>query len=162
MFSVEVSNCGKFAILDVRKDCDDLGLIYHTDLEGKDLKGLLEFKPAITEWLGGFSYIHNNESTFFFKTNYKAPKSRVIAIDMNNINLQNPTESMQDVIPEHATNVLNDAHCVNGKIVAFCLENASDKIKVFDFAVPANQVSEIKIYFIILYKSISIMESKSQ
>jgi len=34
MFSVEVSNCGGYLILDTRKDCDDLGLISYAKTEG--------------------------------------------------------------------------------------------------------------------------------
>jgi len=48
---------------------------------------------------------------------------------------------MQDVIPEHPTIVLNDAECINGNIVAYQLENASDRMRVYDFATPANQLS---------------------
>lgn len=49
------------------------------------------------------------------------------------------------MIPEHASNVLNEAECVNGMIVAYYLEHASDKMRVFDIAIPANEKTEIKL-----------------
>ena len=142
MFSIEVTNDGKYLILDTRKDCDDLGLIGYTDITGNALTGKLEFTPIISEWIGGFSYIHNVGSKMYFKTNYKAAKSRVVMIDFAKpIDKANISASLQDVIPEHAKNVLNEAECINGLIVAYYLENASDKMTVFDLAAPANIVN---------------------
>jgi len=129
MFSVSVTADGKYAILDTRKDCDDLGLVAYADISGNSLDGKIEFTSIINEWIGGFSYIHNIGSIFYFKTNYKAAKSRVISI-----NIEKPAEwDLIDVIPEHDKNVLQNAECINGKIVAYYLESASDKMKVFEY-----------------------------
>ncbi len=128
MFSIGVTFDGQYALLYTNKDCDDLCMVSFIDLTDNPLNGKLEFKPLITEWLGGFTRVHNIGSKVFFKTNYKAPKSKVIMIDLDNFNLENPSESMQDVLPEHARNVLNDVECYNGMLVAFYLEDASDKI----------------------------------
>ena len=142
MFGVEVTNDGKYLILDTRKDCDDLGLIGYTDITGNALTGKLEFTPLINEWIGGFSYLHNVGSQMYFKTNFKATRSRVIMIDVEQpINNADINASMHDVIPEHAKNVLNEAECINGLILAYYLENASDKMTVFDLATPANEVN---------------------
>jgi len=40
MYGAHVSNCGKYLLLDTRKDCDDLGLVSFTSLEGVEIKGL--------------------------------------------------------------------------------------------------------------------------
>lgn len=84
MFSAEVSNDGKYLILDTRKDCDDLGLVSYADISGSSFDSKIEFTPVITEWIGGFSYIHNIGSIFYFKTNCKAAKSKIISINIEN------------------------------------------------------------------------------
>ena len=121
MFDVEVTNDGKYAVLSTRKDCDDLNKVAFADLTTEahsKLDGKLEFTPLIDEWLGGFSYLHNVGSKFYFKTNYQAPRSRVIMIDTANFDAANITASMQVVVPEHERNVLESADCGNGMIVA--------------------------------------------
>ena len=40
---------------------------------------------------------------------------------------------------------MSDADCCNGKIVAYYLEDASDRVKVFDFSTPANHLTDIKL-----------------
>jgi prolyl oligopeptidase len=41
MFAANVSNCGKYLMLDTRKDCDDLGLVSYASLDGVAIDGLL-------------------------------------------------------------------------------------------------------------------------
>lgn len=53
----EVSNDGKYLILDTRKDTDELGLIKFADISEDPLTAKIEFKPLINKWIGGFSYI---------------------------------------------------------------------------------------------------------
>jgi prolyl oligopeptidase len=84
MFSAEVSNDGKYLILDTRKDCDDLGLVSYADISQSNLDAQIEFIPVITEWIGGFSYLHNIGPIFYFKTNYQAAKSKIISINIEN------------------------------------------------------------------------------
>ena len=43
-----------------------------------------------------------------------------------------------------ADGVLDAARCCNDKIIAAYIENASEKLKVFDFNSPANMLTEIK------------------
>jgi prolyl oligopeptidase len=102
MFGAYTTNDGKYLMMDTRKDCDDLGLVSYADITGCKFDSKIEFKPLISEWLGGFSYIHNIGSQFYFKTNYKASKSRVITMDLGSP----AQESWVDVIPEHEQNVL--------------------------------------------------------
>jgi prolyl oligopeptidase len=97
MFGIDITEDGKYALLETRKDCDDLGLVAYADISGNPLTGKVEFTPIIKEWIGGFNLMYNIGSIFYFKTNYKAPKSKVISI-----NIENPAEeNWVDVIPEH-------------------------------------------------------------
>jgi prolyl oligopeptidase len=82
MFDAEVSNCGKYVFLGVRRDCNDINLLFYADLTNENLDKEIVFQPLISEWLGGYEYIHNEGTKVFFKTNYKAPKSKIVAIDL--------------------------------------------------------------------------------
>ena len=52
---------------------------------------------------------------------------------------------MVDILPEHESNVLKLAFCCNGKIVANYLQDASDRIHVYDFNTPVNLLTEIQL-----------------
>ena len=99
MFDCSVTHDGKYLMLSTRKDCDDIELLSIAELAdpSSQNKGLIEFTPLIKDWFGGFSYIHNIGSKFYFKTNFKAPRSRVICIDL----AKPEQEAWTEVIPEH-------------------------------------------------------------
>lgn len=134
MFDASVTNDGKYLLLDIRKDCDDLGLLSYADLDQNvALDKEIVFTPLITEWLGGFSYVHNSGSKGYFKTNYKASRSRVLCIDF-----ENPAEpNWVEVLPEDPVNVLQDAECMNGQIMATYLQAATERLKAYNFSHPA-------------------------
>ena len=86
MFDAEVTNDGKTVLIGVRKDCNAINLLYTVDLtidKNKDINGLFEPVKVINDWIGEFSYLQNHANHFYFKTNYKAPKSKVIKIDLD-------------------------------------------------------------------------------
>lgn len=76
---------------------------------------------------------------FYFKSNYQAQKSKVIKIDIDNPDIAN----WADVIPENEC-VLDSVLCCNDKLVTIYIENASEKMRVFDFNTPANLLTEIE------------------
>lgn len=85
MFITEVSNDGKHLMIYTTKNTDDIQLMDIADIsEGipKYEDANLNFVKIVPEWIAGFQYIHNIDSYFYFKTNYNAPLSRVIMIDI--------------------------------------------------------------------------------
>lgn len=87
MFITEVSNDGKNLIVYTTKNADDTVLMSIADISGgipREGEVKLEFKNVVPEWIGGFQYIHNIGSHFYFKTNYLATKGRIIMIDIGN------------------------------------------------------------------------------
>lgn len=71
MFSTVVSNDGNYLILDTRKNTDDINLVSYAELNPEnEINGPLNFKPLISSWISGFSYIHNIGNEIYFKTNY--------------------------------------------------------------------------------------------
>lgn len=141
MFHAEVSNDGEHLLLSVRRDTNEINLVYHCDLKDENNAKLdqeLKFTPVIPDWIGGFDYIHNEGRKVYFKTNHKAPKSKIIALDLD-------SQEQTVVLAEHKSNVLQYAICIDGKLVVSNLEDASDKMKIYDFAEPANLLHEVKL-----------------
>jgi prolyl oligopeptidase len=84
MFSVQVTHDGEYLLMSTRKDCDDLELLSFAKVgECGGFHDKVKFTPLISEWIGGFTYIHNTGSTFYFITNFEAPRKKVIAINLD-------------------------------------------------------------------------------
>jgi prolyl oligopeptidase len=83
-------------------------LVSYADLKdpkNAELKGRIEFKPLIKDWIGSFNYIQNEGTKFFFSTTYNAPRGKVISID-----LENPSKDKWiDVISEPENRVVVDS-----------------------------------------------------
>jgi hypothetical protein len=54
----------------------------------------LKFTPVIVDWIGEFDYIHNDGRKIYFKTNFKAPRTKIIALDLD-------SQEQTDVLAEH-------------------------------------------------------------
>lgn len=142
MFGATVTNDGKYVLIGARKDTNHINLLYYVDLtldENKEIKGLFKPTALVDDWIGEFAYLQNHGSNFFFKSNFEASKSKVIKIDLASPDKAN----WCDVIPQ-AEGVLDAARCCNDKIVTAYIENASEKLRVFDLNSPANMLNEIK------------------
>jgi prolyl oligopeptidase len=75
-----------------------------------------------------FDPIDNNGEWILIKTNYKAPNSRVIAVNPNH-----PEESAwKEIIPEDKKDVLQSANIIGGKLLTNWLHDASSKVKFYD------------------------------
>ncbi len=72
--------------------------------------------------------IDNDGDWVFVKTNFKAPKSRIIAV-----NLSMPDEkNWKEIIPEDKYAVLQGAGFIGEKLVTTWLHNAASKVKFYD------------------------------
>ena len=101
---------GKYLMLQTSKSAADVNLRHYADLTGISLTQPLEFKPIVGDWIGGFSFIHNIGTKFFFKTSFNAPLGKVIAIDIT----QPAQENWKDVIPEGSMcSQVSDALTIN-------------------------------------------------
>ncbi|XP_055907432.1 prolyl endopeptidase [Eupeodes corollae] len=105
-----VTDCGKYVILSIVKDCRD-NILYYADLEkAGEIKSKLEIHEIITKFESDYDVITNTGSKIFLRTNKNAPNYRVICID-----LENPAEeNWTTLIPEHEKDVLDSVMCVDG------------------------------------------------
>ena len=95
----------------------------------KDLqKANSGFIKIVDNFEKDWSMVDNDGEWIFVKTNYKAPKSRIIAI-----NLSQPDEkNWKEIVPEDKNAVLQGAGFIGEKLVTTWLHNASSKVKFYD------------------------------
>jgi prolyl oligopeptidase len=98
----------------------------HTEVYYQDLRTNSPIKPIVTDVVARFQGLVGGD-TLFVRTNWKAPKNRVLAIG-----LRNPArENWKEVIPE-GSSVMDSLALAGGRLVVTYNENASSRIQVFD------------------------------
>ena len=63
------------------------------------LDSKIQFRPVVNSFVGKFSMIYNEGTKFYFNTDYKAPRHRVIMIDIKDLNPDKWEDSIVEVIP---------------------------------------------------------------
>jgi len=134
MVSSHVSHDGNYLIITISEGSDGKILMNYADLsikENKDLSKKLEVKPIVSEWIATYDYVHNIGKTFYIQTDYKAPLNKIVKFD-----IEKPAfENWVDVVPESENKVLQSVSSMkNGTVMLITyLENASEKVKIYDF-----------------------------
>jgi prolyl oligopeptidase len=121
-FGASVSEDGRWLVITVWKGTDDRYMVYYKDLT--------EPYGIPIQLIGGFdheySFLGNDGRVFYFKTNFEAPRGRVIAIDT-----QRPeTEHWKELIPE-AEETLDGVSLVGNLFFADYLKDAKSQVKLF-------------------------------
>ncbi|KAL5292418.1 PREP.2 family protein [Megaselia abdita] len=120
-----VSDCGKYVVLCIVKDCRD-NIVYYSELDG-EIKGKLNVKKVVEKFEADYEFIANNGSKFYFRTNKNAPNYRIVEIDF-----ENPAEeNWKTVLQEHEKDVLDWAVCVNqDKVLVGYIHDVKSLLKV--------------------------------
>lgn len=133
-FSGGVTEDGKYLIISVWVGSDSKNLVFYKDLTNPQA----EVVELIKEFEADYSFVDNDDSLFYFRTDLNAPRGRVIGIDA-----QKPApENWQEIIPQSAE-TLEDAGILNNQFVVDYLQDAHTQIKVFDLA--GNFVREVEL-----------------
>jgi prolyl oligopeptidase len=97
--------------------------LYYQDLSRNEV----DFTPIIETFDHDFEVIGTTRGSFLVLTNYKAPRQRVVRI-----NITRPEERYwEEIIPE-SEDILREVHLFNNKLAAHYLHNVSSQVKVFD------------------------------
>ncbi|NEP32988.1 MULTISPECIES: prolyl oligopeptidase family serine peptidase [unclassified Moorena] len=122
-FSGQVTEDGNYLIITVFLGTDPKNLVFYKNLQDPDSPVV----ELINEFDASYSFIGNDQSVFWFRTDLDAPRSRVIAIDTNH-----PDQAQwQEVIPQ-ADETLEGVSLLNNQFVADYLKDAHSSIKIFD------------------------------
>lgn len=123
MFGGGVTEDGRYLIISVSESTDPKNLVFYKDLQTPD-SSVVEL---ISEFEANYSFIDNDSSIFWFRTDLDAPRGRVIAIDINNP----AKESWQEIIPQ-TSETLEAVGLLNNQFVVDYLKDARSSIKIFN------------------------------
>lgn len=112
----------RYLILNVWKGTENKSRIYYKDLETDS-----EFIKLLAKDDAKYSFIGNDAKTFYFITNFNAPKEKIIALDLDNPSVNR----WINVIPEQE-DVLAFGSIINRQFVVCYLHNAYYEMKIFD------------------------------
>ncbi len=122
-FSTDVSEDGRWLVITVWKGTDDKYQVYYKDLAepyGMPIQLIGNFDQDCT-------FVGNEGTLFYFKTDLKAPKKRVIAIDVKHPE----PEHWKEILPE-TKNVLTDVGLVGNLFIAHYLQDAKTQIRIHE------------------------------
>ncbi len=122
-FSTDVSEDGRWLVITVWKGTDDKYQVYYKDLTepyGMPIQLIGNFDQDYT-------FVGNEGTVFYFKTDLKAPKKRVIAIDVTHPE----PENWKEILPE-TENVLTDVGLVGNLFIAHYLQDAKTQIRIHE------------------------------
>lgn len=121
-FSVQITADDKYMIMYVTESSSGNGLYFkETDASNSDMVKL------VTHFDNDYGVVGHFNGKLYIKTDYKAPKYRLIAVDP-----ENPAEeNWEEVIPENE-NVLQSVSAVGHKLIVRYMKDAHTEVKVFD------------------------------
>jgi prolyl oligopeptidase len=122
-FGGGVTEDGHYLVISVWLGTDSKNLFFYKDLTNQNA----EVVELIKEFEANYSFIDNDDTVFYFRTDLDAPRAKVIAIDS-----KNPEKSAwQEIIPE-AVETLESVGILNNQFVADYLKDAHSQVKIFD------------------------------
>lgn len=119
-FAAGVTEDGNYLIISVWKGTDSKNLVFYQDLT-QPQSPVVEL---IDTFNASYSFLGNEGSIFWFRTDHDAPRGRVVAIDSTQ------PETWQEIIPQ-APETLENISLLNNQFVANYLKDAHTVIKIF-------------------------------
>lgn len=119
-FNPILSDDFRYLLLNVWKGTENKSRIYYKNLQEDG-----EFVKLLANDDAQYTFIGNEGTTFFFITNFQAPKEKIIAIDLDNPSNDNWT----DIVPEQE-DVLSFGQIINRQFVVGYLHNAYYEMKI--------------------------------
>jgi prolyl oligopeptidase len=120
----QVTDDGNYLVINISQGTDQRNRVYVKDLT----RANSQVMPLLDAFDASYSFIDNNGTTFYFRTNNEAPKYRVIAVDVRRSQPSNWTT----VIAE-GESVLTGITVVANRMVASYLTDARSEILIYGF-----------------------------
>ncbi|KAI0557945.1 Prolyl oligopeptidase [Gracilaria domingensis] len=149
LYGVSITFDGQYLLVTSHDDCSPKNQVWVVNLTnslGNEAGGMR--KVIDQSYNAQFLYIGNNEDVFFFNTNWKAPKNRIIQMKIDET-----LEHCTELIAEHSNKVLSEAMVVNyDQLVLKYMEDAYDKLSIHNlksgghlFDVPLPDIGSVSI-----------------
>lgn len=121
-FGGSVTDDGRYLIISVWRGTDPKNMVFYKDLAKPDAPVV----ELIREFEADFAFIDNDGPVFWFRTDLKAPRGRIIAIDTR----KPQRERWLEIVPQSEA-TLQHANILGGKLVVNFLQDARSVVKVF-------------------------------
>ncbi len=122
-FTPFITEDGKYLVLNVEFGTDPKNWVYYREVESKS-----PFIKLLDKADANYTFVNNLDTLFYFRTDLDAPRVKVIQI-----NIKNPDpKNWKEVIPQ-ASEVLSDARMVDDQLVVVSMQDAHDKLKLYNF-----------------------------
>ncbi|MDQ6912182.1 MAG: prolyl oligopeptidase family serine peptidase [Verrucomicrobiota bacterium] len=121
LFTPQVTDDGAYLIINVSHGTDPKNQIFYKDLRAPDatVVELLNKEDA------QYEFLDNDGGTFWFRTNLKAPRARIIAIDTTN------SGEIKELVAE-SPDKLETVSVVGDRFIANYLKDAHSLVRLFD------------------------------
>jgi prolyl oligopeptidase len=125
-FGGSVTEDGRYLIINVWQGTSPKNLLFYKDLKTKDAKVV----ELVKDFEASYSFIGNDGGIFYFRTDLKAPRGRVIAIHTEKPEKTN----WQELVAESTDTIDGESGVsfVNDQFIVPYLKDARSNIKVFD------------------------------
>ncbi len=122
-FNGGVSEDGSYLIVSIWKGTDDNNMLLYKrlDVEGGEVATLIGDFESVYQFLG------NDGPVFYFKTTFRAPRGRIIAIDTRNAE----PEHWNEVVPQ-SESTIEAVSWVGESFIVSYLKDAHSEVRVFD------------------------------
>jgi len=128
-----VTEDSKWLVISVGQGTSPKNMIYFKDLTKSDS----QIMPLIDSIDANYSFIGNDNSVFYFRTNKDAARSRIVSV-----NVSEKSPKWKVIIPE-AAETLQGVNFINDQFVLNYLKDAYTQIRIFDRSGKA--VREVKL-----------------
>ncbi|KAF8898147.1 prolyl oligopeptidase [Gymnopilus junonius] len=128
MFSIDVTDDGKYILLYILKDSSRQNLLWIADFEPEKIGPNIKWKKVFDEYRAEYEVITNKGSLFYIRTDESAPQYKVITVDVAKNN------EIKDLIPESKA-FLSSIISVNKEYFAIVYKrNVKDEVYVYSHA----------------------------
>ncbi len=121
-FSGQVTDDGRYLVIHVSQGTETKNRVFYEDLA--DPKA--EVVKLLTDFDASYDFIDNDGPLFFFLTDFDAPRSRIIAIDIR----QPERAHWRELVPQ-SSDALTDANLVGGQFICEYLHDAHSLVKCY-------------------------------
>lgn len=121
-FAGDVTEDGHYLIISVWQGTDRRNRVYYLDLTRSDARVV----ELLNEFDAQYQFIDNDGPVFWFRTDFGAPRGRVVAIDITKPERAN----WREIVPQTAE-TLTGASIVNNSFICSYLKDAHSQVKIF-------------------------------
>lgn len=132
-FLPEVSEDGKYLVITVWQGTDDRYRVLYRSLEDPNSK----LTPLIKGFENEYSFLGNDGSKFYFKSDFNAPKKCILLIDT-----LHPEPGHWKVIVPESDDSMESAGIVGDNFIVQYLQDAKSQVKLYDLG--GNYTREVK------------------